>query len=142
MWPIMLHETHAHQEGGELYWSVMTKEFLGENGVLKKLNCVEVDWCIGEGGRLVPKEREGTDFELEADMVILAMGFVGPGENRIVEEMGVELDDRGTLQADAHNMTNVAGLFVAGDSNLGQSLVVRAIADGRKAAQGIQSYLR
>jgi glutamate synthase (NADPH/NADH) small chain len=142
IWPIMLHETHAHQEGGELYWSVKTKEFLGENGVLKKLHCVEVDWCLGEGGRLVPKEIEGTDFEVEADMVILAMGFVGPGEIRIIEEMGVELDDRGNVQADDHNMTNVAGLFVAGDSNLGQSLVVRAIADGRKAAQGIRAYLQ
>jgi glutamate synthase (NADPH/NADH) small chain len=70
------------------------------------------------------------------------MGFVGPGEIRIIEEMGVELDDRGNVQADDHNMTNVAGLFVAGDSNLGQSLVVRAIADGRKAAQGIRAYLQ
>jgi glutamate synthase (NADPH/NADH) small chain len=90
----------------------------------------------------VPKEIEGTDFEVEADMVILAMGFVGPGKNRIIEEMGVELDNRGNIQADDHNMTNAAGLFVAGDSNLGQSLVVRAIADGRKAAQGIRAYLK
>ncbi|MBW2114705.1 MAG: glutamate synthase subunit beta [Deltaproteobacteria bacterium] len=142
MWPVMLRQTHAHKEGGELLWSVMTKEFSGEKGILKKLLCAEVEWVAAEEGKLpVPVEKPGTDFEVEADMVLLTMGFVGPGKNRLIDEMGIELNSTGNVKADERHMTNIEGLFVAGDMTRGQSLVVRAIADGRKAAQGIMAYL-
>jgi len=142
LWPNILRETHAHKEGGDLRWSVMTKKFSGENGVLKKLHCVEVEWKPKEEDRPpVPVEKPGTDFEVEADLVILAMGFLGPDKNNLVEDLGIALDSKGNIKSDANNMTNVPGIFVAGDMTLGQSLVVRAIADGRSAAQGIMSYL-
>jgi glutamate synthase (NADPH/NADH) small chain len=142
MWPLMLRQTHAHEEGGELLWSVMTKEFSGEDGILKKLLCAEVEWVATEEGKpLVPVEKAGTDFEVEADMVLLAMGFLGPGKNRLIEELGIALDSLGNVKVDERHMTNIEGLFVAGDMTRGQSLVVRAIGDGRKAARGITAYL-
>jgi glutamate synthase (NADPH/NADH) small chain len=142
MWPLILRETPAHKEGGEQRWSVMTKEFSGENGVIKKLRCAEVEWQgKGEGEQLVPVEKSGTEFEVQADMVVLAMGFVGPEKNRLIDELGIEMDTKGNVKADAQQMTNVKGVFVAGDMALGQSLVVRAIANGRRAAKGIVNYL-
>lgn len=141
MWPLMMRETHAHKEGGELRWSVSAKAFQGDRGRVKSIRCSEVDWDRGEDGALkTPRERPGTEFEVEADLVLLAMGFAGPGKNRIVEELGIEKDLRGNVKADANNMTNVSGVFVAGDMGTGQSLVVRAIADGRRAALGIQRF--
>jgi glutamate synthase (NADPH/NADH) small chain len=141
-WPDMLRQTHAHQEGGDLRWSVMTKEFLGENGILRKLRCAEVEWQTKEeGGPPIPVEKPGTEFEVEADLVLLAMGFVGPTKNRIVEDLGIARDSRGNVMADEKKMTSVPGAFVSGDMTLGQSLVVRAIADGRKAAKGIMEYV-
>jgi len=101
-----------------------------------------VEWVVPEEGKPpVPVEKAGTEFEVEADMVLLAMGFVGPGKNRLIDELGIELDSRGNVEADANHMTNREGLFVAGDMTTGQSLVVRAIGDGRKAAYGIMAYL-
>ncbi len=137
-WPLMLRQTHAHKEGGELRWSVLTKAFLGEGGRVQKIRCAEADWETGDQG---PKERPGTEFEVEADLVILALGFVGPGENRFLEEQGISRDARGNVKGDQEGRTNLEGLFVAGDMRQGQSLVVRAIADGRQAAQGIIRYL-
>jgi len=142
LWPLMLRKTHAHEEGGETLWSVMTKEFIGEEGILKKLLCAEVEWVAPEEGKPpVPVEKAGTEFEVEADMVLLAMGFVGPGKNRLIDELGIELDSQGNVKADANHMTKREGLFVAGDMTTGQSLVVRAMGDGRKAAYGIMAYL-
>ncbi|MEA3360261.1 MAG: FAD-dependent oxidoreductase [Thermodesulfobacteriota bacterium] len=86
-------------------------------------------------------ERLGTEFNIEAEMAILAMGFVGPGNKELVSNLGLGLDGRGNIRADAQHMTNVPGLFVAGDMSQGQSLVVRAIAHGNKTANGIISYL-
>ncbi|MBW2251886.1 MAG: glutamate synthase subunit beta, partial [Deltaproteobacteria bacterium] len=142
LWPIQLDLTHAHHEGGEQRWSVMTKKFVGDNNILKKLRCVEVEWkSKAKGGPLLPIEKDGTDFEVEADLVLLAMGFLGPEKNKIFEDMGVLFDQRGNVKSDEKKMTNVPGVFVAGDITLGQSLVVRAIADGQKAARGIMMYL-
>jgi len=142
LWPIQLRQTHAHKEGGELRWSVMTKAFVGDNNTLKKLKCVEVEWkSKAKGGPLVPIEKDGTDFEVEADLVLLAMGFLGPEKNRIFEDMGILFDQRGNVKSDEKKMTNVDGVFVAGDISLGQSLVVRAIADGQRSARGIMKYL-
>jgi glutamate synthase (NADPH) small chain len=141
-WPLMLRPTHAHKEGGVLRWSVMTREFRGGEGKLTGVDCAEVEWRVPEGGgSAVPEERPGTGFLVEADLVLLAMGFVGPGENRFLEEQGVRLDERGNVWSDDCGMTSVEGLFVAGDMHRGQSLVVRAVADGRRTAAGIRSYL-
>ena len=143
LWPNILRESHAHKEGCERRWSVTTRAFTGRDGVLTGLQCAEVVWESAEEGRPpVPREVPGTAFEVEADLVFLAMGFLGPGENRMLEELGVARDARGNVCADAHHMTSVDGLFVAGDMRQGQSLVVRAIADGRRAAEGIMAYLK
>ena len=142
-WPIILRESHAHKEGGERRWSATTKAFIGENNAVKKLICAEVDWVNeNPGGPLVPREKPGTEFELSADLVILAMGFVGPGNEALIQHFGLELDERGNVKADQRQMTCVEGVFTAGDMTTGQSLIVRAIASGRKAANGIASYLR
>lgn len=143
MWPNILRESHAHKEGCGRRWSVTTRAFTGRDGVLTGLQCAEVVWeSVDEGRPPVPREVPGTDFEVEADLVFLAMGFLGPRENRMLEELGVARDARGNVCADAHHMTSVDGLFVAGDMRQGQSLVVRAIADGRRAAEGIMAYLK
>lgn len=143
MWPLMLRLTHAHKEGGETLWSVMTKKFKGKDGKLKSLSCVEVEWQVKEEGRPpIPVEKPGTEFEIKADMALLAMGFVGPARNKLVKDLKVKLDDRGNIKADKNHMISVEGVFVAGDMRYGQSLVVRAISDGREAAQGIKGYLK
>ncbi|RJR20206.1 MAG: glutamate synthase subunit beta [Desulfobacteraceae bacterium] len=143
LWPAVLRRTHAHKEGGELLWGVMTKEFLGEKGMLKAIKCVEVDWKRDYEGRpLSPVERAGTDFILEADMVLLAMGFTGSGNGKLIEEAGLVLDQKGSVRADAMRRTNLDGVFAAGDMVQGQSLVVKAIADGRRAGYAIDSYLK
>jgi len=142
MWPLVLRESHAHKEGGERRFAITTKAFLGENQVVKRLLCAEVEWTAGSAGAsLQPKEKPGTEFELPADLAILAMGFWGPGNETLIENMGVALDDRGNVKADDDQMTSVARVFVAGDMTTGQSLVVRAIASGQNAARHIISFL-
>ena len=142
MWPLLLRKTHAHEEGNEPLWGVITKEFSGKKGGVSKLRCAEVRWeSPGNSAPAIPAEIPGTEFQIEADLVLIAMGFEGPERNPMVEGLGLEADARGNLKVDQTGMTCVAGVFAAGDMSLGQSLVVRAIADGRKAAQGIKSYL-
>jgi glutamate synthase (NADPH) small chain len=120
----------------------MTREFLGDQGRVTGVKCVEVEWPAAEDGRLTgPVEKPGTEFEAAVDLVILAMGFTGPARNRIVDDLGIQLDDRGNIKADHNGMTSVDGILVAGDMTLGQSLVVKAIADGRRTAQGIMKIL-
>lgn len=121
----------------------MTKRFEGENGVLGGLCAAEVEWKQEKNGAfLVPVERLGTEFLVDVDLVILSMGFVGPGNQKLLEDLALQRDERGNVKADARKMTSVSGLFVAGDMTQGQSLVVRAIEDGRKAAFGIMDYLK
>ncbi|RLB37518.1 MAG: glutamate synthase, partial [Deltaproteobacteria bacterium] len=141
-WPRILRPSHAHKEGGELLWSVTVKAFEGSGGRVEKLRCVAVDWeSQGEKGPPRPVERPGSEFEVKADLVCLAMGFSGPEAVSKLDNLGLTLDARGNVRADDRRMTNVEGVFTAGDMRSGQSLVVRAIADGRKAAAGIRSYL-
>jgi glutamate synthase (NADPH/NADH) small chain len=141
-WPMMLRPSHAHKEGGECLWSVMTKTFVGEEGKVKKVKAVEVDWRPEHGGQPpAPIEKPGTEFELEVDLVLLAMGFLGPRKGDIAEVMAFERDARSNVIGGKENMTSIPGVFVAGDMRQGQSLVVRAIADGRKAAEGIKNWL-
>jgi len=142
LWPLKRRTTHAHEEGGRVRWSVMTRAFLGEQGRLKGIRAGEVDWVPkGPEGPVVPQERPGTEFEVQADLVLLAMGFVGPRKGGLLVTLDLERDERGNVRIHGENATSKPGVFAAGDMTLGPSLVVRALADGRKAARGIMEYL-
>lgn len=142
MWPNMLRESSSHKEGGERRWCVSTKEFVGENGHVRRLKGIEVEWVAKPGGGApAPQEKPGTDFTVDADLVLLAMGFSGPGKNQLIPDLGLEVDRNGFVRRHDDNMTSVPGVFVAGDMTQGASLVVRAISDGREAAQGVIAYL-
>jgi glutamate synthase (NADPH/NADH) small chain len=135
LWPMQLRIESSHEEGGTRDWSVHTVKFTGdEHGNVKQLHAV----------RVTPKVEPlpGTGFTVEADLVLLAMGFTGPVKNGMIEQLGVELEPRGNVAADGNYMSSVPGVFAAGDMRRGQSLVVWAIAEGRKAAEGIDRYLR
>jgi glutamate synthase (NADPH/NADH) small chain len=135
MWPMQLRIESSHEEGGTRDWSVNTVKFTGdESGNVKQLHAVRVS------PKLEPLP--GTDFTLDADLVLLAMGFTGPVKNGMIEQLGVALDGRGNVAANTDYMSSVPGVFAAGDMRRGQSLVVWAIAEGRKAAEGINRYLR
>jgi glutamate synthase (NADPH/NADH) small chain len=126
----------SHEEGGLRMWSIATTAFSGdEHGRVRKLRAIQV----GAPPKFEPIA--GTEFTLDAELVLLAMGFLGPVRGGMIEQLGVALDGRGNVQADENSMTSVPGVFAAGDMRRGQSLVVWAIAEGRKAAQGIDRYL-
>jgi glutamate synthase (NADPH/NADH) small chain len=138
-WPQIFRVSPAHEEGGERLYSVLTTEFEGSGGRLVGLKGHSVV-PAHENGRMTFKAVPGTEFTLECDLVLLAMGFVGP-ERGAVEQLGVKLTDRGTVWRDENWMTNVAGVFAAGDMQRGQSLIVWAIAEGRSAARGVDQWL-
>ena len=141
-YPSILKTTSSHQEGGERYWSVLTKEFIGEGGRLKKLNCVKVEFSPNkENGRLEMKEIPGSEFEIEADLAILAVGFLHPEHKGLISDLGLKLDKRGNIETDGNFMSSRPGIFAAGDARTGQSLVVNAISEGRRAAYHIDTYL-
>jgi len=141
-WPITLRSSPAHEEGGIRDYNVLTKSFSGENGKVSKLNAVRVDWgAPDDNGRPTMKEEPGSGFVIEADLVLLAMGFLHPQHEGMVADLGVELDHRGNIKVDQDKMTSVPGVFAAGDAARGQSLVVWAIAEGRDLAQGVDRYL-
>ncbi len=135
-YPMIYRVSSAHEEGGERVYAVNTSEFLGdEQGHVRALRLSEV---VMENGRFVPVE--GTEREIPAQLVLLAMGFVGP-EKTAIEQLGLETDSRGNIARDASYATNVEGVFVCGDAGRGQSLIVWAIAEGRSAAHGVDAYL-
>jgi glutamate synthase (NADPH/NADH) small chain len=137
LWPMQLRVESSHEEGGTRDWSVSTVRFTGdEQGNVKQLHAVRV----GPPPTFAPQA--GTEFALEADLVLLAMGFTGPVRSGLVEQLGVNLDARGNIATGADYMSSVRGVFAAGDMRRGQSLVVWAIAEGRKAAEAINRYLR
>jgi glutamate synthase (NADPH/NADH) small chain len=142
-WPIILRTSAAHQEGGLRDYNILTKSFSGSNNKLQKLHAVRVNWGPpDETGRPVMQEIEGSEFELEVDLVLLAMGFTGPEPDGMLSKIGVELNERGNVKTDKFTkMTNVPGVFAAGDMSRGQSLVVWAIAEGRHVASCIDQYL-
>ena len=139
-WPTILRKTSAHDEGGMRDWSVATKKFTGTNGHVEKLHAVRLEW-VKEGGRTVMQEVAGSDVVLDADLVLLAMGFLGPEKKGMLDNLGVEVDQRGNIKADDNYMTTVPGIFAAGDARRGQSLIVWAIWEGREAAVGVDKYL-
>jgi glutamate synthase (NADPH/NADH) small chain len=140
-WPVILRRSYALDEGGSLDWSVGTKSFSGSNGNVDKLHMVRLDWQRDANGRNQMVEMPGTEFDVDADLVLLAMGFLHPERQGLVESLGVELDPRGNVKTDANKMSTVPGIFAAGDASRGQSLVVWALSEGREAARGIDLYL-
>jgi glutamate synthase (NADPH/NADH) small chain len=142
-WPRMLRESSSHKEGCERRWSVMTQAFIGDERGVRQMACVEVDWVTPAGGGMEkPVARPGSEFSVDAELVLLAMGFVGPGPNRLVEQLQLRMDPRGNLWRDGDGMTSSPGIFVAGDMAQGASLVVRAIADGSRLAGSMLAYLK
>ena len=140
-WPSILRTSGAHEEGGTRDYNILTKSFSGTNGKLEKLHGVRVEWSPDENGRFQMSEISGTEFEMDADLVLLAMGFVHPEHGGMLEQLGVELDDRGNVKVDNNKMTTIPKVFAGGDMVRGQSLVVWAIAEGREVARNIDRYL-
>ncbi|MBI2496235.1 MAG: glutamate synthase subunit beta [Candidatus Omnitrophica bacterium] len=141
-YPAILRTSSSHEEGGERDWAVLTKAFLGANGSVESLSCVRVEWTQPDPtSRPVMRERPGTEFHVDADLVLLALGFVSPERHGWLDALGVRFDARGNVQTDQRSMTSVDGVFSTGDMRRGQSLVVHAISDGRNAAHHIDRYL-
>jgi glutamate synthase (NADPH/NADH) small chain len=137
MWPLMMRTASAHEEGGERVYSVNTECFLGDDsGRVRALRAHEVKMVDGRFEKV-----EGTDFELPCDLVLLALGFVGPEKHALFDQLGVALTERGNVARSSSWETNVPGVFVAGDMGRGQSLIVWAIAEGRSAAAAVDRHL-
>ena len=140
-WPLILRRSYALEEGGTQDWSVGTKAFSGSNGHVEKLHGVKLDWQPDDNGRMQMIDVPGTEFEVDADLVLLALGFLHPERTGLLESLGVELDPRGNVKTDANKMSTVDGIFAAGDAARGQSLVVWALSEGREAARCVDLYL-
>jgi glutamate synthase (NADPH/NADH) small chain len=140
LWPNIFRVSSAHEEGGAREYSINTTHFTGKDGRVTTLHVVRVE-MVTEEGRSSFRPLSGTEHQLDADLVLLAMGFLGPRRDGMLTELGVKLTDRGTVWRDANWMTSVPGVFTAGDMQRGQSLIVWAIAEGRSAARGVDRYL-
>ncbi|MEO1547749.1 MAG: glutamate synthase subunit beta [Bacteroidota bacterium] len=141
-WPMRLRTSSSHKEGADRVFSIATKAFVGDDeGNLKALQTVEVEWVPQKGKRPILKEIEGTEKEWPCDLVLLALGFTG-SETVISQQLGLEMDVRTNVKASTQNYeTNVPGIFVAGDQRRGQSLIVWAISEGRQAAHHVDKHL-
>ena len=140
-WPHKLRTAPAHYEGCARDWAVLTKRAVGENGRMTALDCVRVEW-VHEAGRMQMREVAGSGFQMKADLVLLAMGFLGPRRAGLLETSGVALDARGNVHADTDAyQTSVPKVFAAGDMRRGQSLVVWAIREGRQCARAVDEFL-
>jgi glutamate synthase (NADPH) small chain len=141
-WPLKLRTSSSHIEGCERDWSVATKSVAGKDGRVTGLNMVRTEWTQSNDGRWKMSEVEDSEFVINADLVLLAMGFIHPVHNGLVKDLGVELDNRGNVAAtEIDYQTTVENVFVCGDSRRGQSLVVWAIREGRQAARAVDEYL-
>jgi glutamate synthase (NADPH/NADH) small chain len=140
-WPLKLRTSSSHEEGCERDWAVATKRFLGRDGQVGAIQIVRLEWR-DSGGRQIMVEMPGSEFEIEADLVLLAMGFVHPVHEGMLRDLGVALDERGNIAAStADYHTSVNKIFSAGDMRRGQSLVVWAIREGRQCARAVDAYL-
>ncbi|TMA69180.1 MAG: glutamate synthase, partial [Deltaproteobacteria bacterium] len=140
-WPMILRTSSSHEEGVIRDWSINTKRFSGDaHGKVKKLHGVHLEWAQ-DNGRPVMKEMPGSEFELDCDLVLLALGFLGPETDTVVSQLGCALTERGNVKAGSDYQTTVPGVFACGDARRGQSLVVWAIWEGREAARGVDAYL-
>jgi len=141
LWPNIFRVSTAHEEGGDRLYAVATQQFDGdERGRVTALRAARVE-MVSRDGRLEFNPIEGSEFEIKADLVLLAMGFLGPERGGMLEQLGVRMTDRGTVWRDDAWMTDVPGVFTAGDMQRGQSLIVWAIAEGRSCARGVDTYL-
>ncbi len=140
-WPNILRSSAAHEEGGIRDYNILTKAFSGSNGHVEELQAVRVHWTTGEDGRPKMEEIPGSEFVVETDLVLLAMGFLHPEHDGMLSQLGVELDGRGNVQVDRNRMTSITGVFAGGDMVRDQSLVVWTIAEGREVARGVDQHL-
>ena len=147
-WPMIYRTSSAHEEAEKLIapdirdFSINTKAFSGENGIVKKLHGIRLEWIKDPAtGRPTMKEIAGSEFEMECDLCLLAMGFLGPEKEGAIAQLNLALDPRGNVVVDENYMTNAPGVFAAGDMRRGQSLVVWAISEGRQAARGVDEFL-
>jgi glutamate synthase (NADPH/NADH) small chain len=141
-WPLKLRTSSSHEEGCERDFAVTTKRLIGQDGRVTAIECARLEWVSGPDGRLQMQEVEGSTFQLKADLVLLAMGFVGPRHPGLIEQAGVELDPRGNVRANVVDYrTSSPNIFSCGDMRRGQSLVVWAIREGRQCARAVDEYL-
>ena len=141
-WPLVMRTSGAHEEGGIRDYSILTKRFSGNGGKVERLHAVRLEWSSPNGAvRPSMEEIPGTEFEMDVDLVLLALGFVSPEPRGMLAELGVDLDPRGNVAVDRNMQTSVPGVFAAGDMIRGASLVVWAIAQGRDAASSIDRHL-
>ena len=141
-WPNKLRTSSSQEEGAIRDWSVSTRSIEGKNGKVTAINCIRVDWKRGDNGQWKMEEIPGSEFQLKADMVLLAMGFVHPVHEGMLQELGIDLDPRGNVQADTEQyQTSIEKVFSAGDMRRGQSLVVWAIREGRQCARAVDEFL-
>ncbi|MBN1942762.1 MAG: glutamate synthase subunit beta [Phycisphaerae bacterium] len=142
IWPVILRTSTSQEEGCTRRWSVLTKKLSGFGATVQTLHGCSVEWKRDEAGRMAMKEIPGSDFTMDVDLVLLAMGFVHVVHAGLVEELGLNLDSRGNIEIDENFMTSQPGVFAAGDAQRGASLVVWGIRDGRDAAAGVDRWLK
>ena len=140
-WPMILRTSSAHEEGGNREYSILTREFKGTEK-LEKMICEKVEWKKDSSGKYTMEKIENSNFEIKSELVLLAMGFVHPLQEGLLDDLGVNFDDRGNVKTDENLMTNINKIFSCGDMQRGQSLVVHAIASGRSCAKKIDTFLQ
>ncbi len=141
-WPMILRTSSSHEEGAVRDYNILTNSFSGSNGEVRKMHAVRLEWGPpDESGRPAMIQVPDSEFDLDVDLVLLALGFMHPEKEGMLEQLSVELDGRGNVVTSSNKMTTVPGVFAAGDMSRGQSLVVWAMAEGREAARGIDEYL-
>lgn len=140
-WPNTLRTSSSHLEGCERRWSLSTKRFIGENGEIKQVELVTVDWTKDNAGRWVMSERKGSEEIVDVDLVLLSMGFTQPDHNGLLDALGIEYDGRGNVKVNADKQTSIEKVFACGDIEAGASLVVRAIEAGKIAAMNVDEFL-
>jgi glutamate synthase (NADPH/NADH) small chain len=141
-WPMILRTSSSHEEGVVRDFSINTKHFSGdEHGNVKQLHGVRLEWVKDDTGRMTMREIPGSEFEIDCELVLLALGFLGPEKPGLLTDLGVTLDERGNVKVDKTYMSSVPGVFASGDMRRGQSLVVWAIWEGRECARGVDAYL-
>jgi glutamate synthase (NADPH) small chain len=141
-WPVKLRSSSSHEEGCQRDWAVATKRFEGRDGKVEKLVAARLAWQKNAAGQMAMQEIAGTEFEMKADLVLLAMGFLGPVHSGLIEQLAVARDARGNVAADTLGYaTSLPKVFAAGDMRRGQSLVVWAIREGRQCARAVDEFL-
>jgi glutamate synthase (NADPH/NADH) small chain len=139
-WPMVFRTSSSQEEGAIRDFAVNTRRFIGENGKVTAMECVRVEWVTDENGRRVMREIEDSLFTIPADLVLLAMGFLGPEKNPLLDGLGVALDERGNVKT-SNWQSSVEGVYSCGDARRGQSLVVWAIWEGRECARAVDEFL-